>query len=133
MKVIHKHKAILMAWSLRGYFMKDLTVLIICGIAIIVSALFAAYIINDTLSISTTEFHLYENDPAESDNAVEDVSDDYPEYSPTFGNYKILGDDLEDRLIETSAGEKYVLGGDGYYAGTDSNGNYKIGTYMGKY
>ena len=115
--------------------MKDRTVLIICGIAIIVSALFAAYIINDTLSISTTEFHLYENDPAESDNAVEDVSDDYPEYSPTFGNYKILGDDLEDRLIETSAGEKYVLGGDVYYtyAGTDSNGNYKIGTYMGKY
>ena len=86
-----------MAWSLRGDFMKDRTVLIICGIAIIVSALFAAYIINDTLSISTTE--------------------------------------LEDRLIETSAGEKYVLGGDGYYtyAGTDSNGNYKIGTYMGKY
>lgn len=124
-----------MAWSLRGDFMKDRTVLIICGIAIIVSALFAAYIINDTLSISTTEFHLYENDPAESDNAVEDVSDDYPEYSPTFGNYKILGDDLEDRLIETSAGEKYVLGGDRYYtyAGTDSNGNYKIGTYMGKY
>ena len=115
--------------------MKDRTVLIICGIAIIVSALFAAYIINDTLSISTTEFHLYENDPAESDSAVEDVSDDYPEYSPTFGNYKILGDDLEDRLIETSAGEKYVLCGDGYYtyAGTDSNGNYKIGTYMGKY
>ena len=101
-----------MAWSLRGDFMKDRTVLIICGIAIIVSALFAAYIINDTLSISTTEFHLYENDPAESDSAVEDVSDDYPEYSPTFGNYKILGDDLEDRLIETSAGEKYVLGGD---------------------
>lgn len=124
-----------MAWSLRGDFMKDRTVLIICGIAIIVSALFAAYIINDTLSISTTEFHLYENDPAESDSAVEDVSDDYPEYSPTFGNYKILGDDLEDRLIETSAGEKYVLGGDEYYtyAGTDSNGNYKIGTYMGKY
>lgn len=124
-----------MAWSLRGDFMKDRTVLIICGIAIIVSALFAAYIINDTLSISTTEFHLYENDPAESDSAVEDVSDDYPEYSPTFGNYKILGDDLEDRLIETSAGEKYVLSGDGYYtyAGTDSNGNYKIGTYMGKY
>lgn len=124
-----------MAWSLRGDFMKDRTVLIICGIAIIVSALFAAYIINDTLSISTTEFHLYENDPAESDSAVEDVSDDYPEYSPTFGNYKILGDDLEDRLIETSAGEKYVLGGDGHYtyAGTDSNGNYKIGTYMGKY
>lgn len=124
-----------MAWSLRGDFMKDRTVLIICGIAIIVSALFAAYIINDTLSISTTEFHLYENDPAKSDSAVEDVSDDYPEYSPTFGNYKILGDDLEDRLIETSAGEKYVLGGDGYYtyAGTDSNGNYKIGTYMGKY
>lgn len=124
-----------MAWSLRGDFMKDRTVLIICGIAIIVSALFAAYIINDTLSISTTEFHLYENDPAESDSAVEDVSDDYPEYSPTFGNYKILGDDLEDRLIETSAGEKYVLGGDWYYtyAGTDSNGNYKIGTYMGKY
>lgn len=46
-----------MAWSLRGDFMKDRTVLIICGIAIIVSALFAAYIINDTLSISTTEFH----------------------------------------------------------------------------
>lgn len=43
-----------MAWSLRGDFMKDRTVLIICGIAIIVSALFAAYIINDTLSISTT-------------------------------------------------------------------------------
>lgn len=38
-----------MAWSLRGDFMKDRTVLIICGIAIIVSALFAAYIINDTL------------------------------------------------------------------------------------
>jgi CDP-diacylglycerol pyrophosphatase len=71
-------------------------------------------IVNDTASVDTTQ---------------------YPKYSPHFGSYRTVESQQELAVIETSNGEYYVFGGDGAYnyAGHDSNGNIKLGSYVGKY
>ena len=120
--------------------MKNRSVLIICVIAIVITAILTTCIVYNTLSSSSTDVDsnttiANETSIINTTTSSEDISSKYPEYSSTFGHYKILGDDYECRLIETSEGNKYVLGGDGYYtyAGTDSNGNYELGNYVGKY
>lgn len=127
--------------------MENRSIIIICISAIIISALAVGYIVYDTISTSKTDENLNTNNTTtvsenvsinnsqDTSTSNEDVSSEYPEYSPTFGHYKTLGDDFETALIETSNGNKYVLAGDGYYtyAGTDSNGNYELGSYVGKY
>lgn len=67
--------------------------------------------------------------------AGEIKSMEYTEHSPTFGNYRIIESQQELGVIETSNGEYFVLAGDGYYTygGHDSNGNIKLGSYVGKY
>lgn len=119
--------------------MKNRSILIICVIAIVITAILTTCIVYNTLSSSSTDVDSNTTIANETSlintTSSEDISSKYPEYSSTFGHYKILGDDYECRLIETSEGNKYVLGGDGYYtyAGTDSNGHYELGNYVGKY
>ncbi len=123
--------------------MKNRSVLIICVIAIVITAILTTCIVYNTLSSSPTDIDSNSTTANETSiintqnttTSSEDISSEYPEYSPTFGHYKILGHDFEAELIETSDGDKYVLGGDGYYtyAGTDSNGHYELGSYVGKY
>lgn len=59
----------------------------------------------------------------------------YPEYNPKYGHYRLVEQQQELALIETSSGEYYIFGGDGAYTygGRDANGNIKLGTYVGKY
>ena len=59
----------------------------------------------------------------------------YSKYSPNFGNYRIVEEQQELALIETSNGEYYVFGGDGAYTygGRDSHGHIELGSYVGKY
>lgn len=67
------------------------------------------------------------------DNAVD--TSKYPSYNSNIGYYRDIEEQQELLLIETSNGEYYVLGGDGYYVydGRDSQGNIQMGSYMGKY
>ena len=62
-------------------------------------------------------------------------SSDYPKYNPAIGSYRTVESQQELALIETSSGQNYVLAGDGYYiyGGHDSQGNIKLGSYVGKY
>lgn len=62
-------------------------------------------------------------------------SSDFLEYNSVIGNYRTVETHQELALIETSNGQKYVLAGDGYYTygGHDSQGNIKLGSYVGKY
>jgi len=62
-------------------------------------------------------------------------SSDYPKYNPAIGSYRTVESQQELALIETSSGQNYVLAGDGYYTygGHDSQGNIKLGSYVGKY
>ena len=62
-------------------------------------------------------------------------SSDYPKYNPAIGSYRTVESQQELALIETSGGQNYVLAGDGYYTygGHDSQGNIKLGSYVGKY
>ena len=59
----------------------------------------------------------------------------YPDYSPYFGNYRIVETENELALVETSDGKYYVFAGDGAYTygGHDSQGYIELGTYVGKY
>ena len=59
----------------------------------------------------------------------------YSCYSPNFGNYRVVETQQELAVIETSNGEYYVFAGDGAYTydGSDSQGNIKLGSYVGKY
>ena len=59
----------------------------------------------------------------------------YPKYSQVFGYYRTIETQNELALIETSNGNYYVLGGDGYYTygGHDSQGYIELGSYVGKY
>lgn len=59
----------------------------------------------------------------------------YPEYNPKYGHYRLVEQQQELGLIETSSGEYYVFAGDGAhtYAGRDANGNIQLGTPIGSY
>lgn len=126
--------------------MENRSILIICVIAIVIAAISTTYVVYDNISSSTTDVdsninettiinETTTNDTQDASTSSEDISNEYPEYSSTFGNYKILGTNEEQMLIETSDGNKYVLGGDGYYTytGTSSGGGYELGSYVGKY
>lgn len=80
---------------------------------------------NETVKINETK----------TESISEDKSMDFPEYSPTFGNYRTIEGQDESAVIETSEGEYYVITGDGYYTyeGHDSQGNIKVGSYVDKY
>ena len=80
---------------------------------------------NETVKINETK----------TESIAEEKNMDFPKYSPTFGNYRTVESEQESAVIETSEGEYYVITGDGYYtyAGHDSQGNIKLGSYVGKY
>lgn len=71
--------------------------------------------------------------PTLSDEEI--IESEYPEYSSSFGHYRTVESQQELALIETPDGNQYVFGGDGAYtfAGYDSQGNIKLGSYIGKY
>ena len=72
---------------------------------------------------------------SKSDSGASGGSLSYPKYNPAIGSYRTVESQQELALIETVNGQKYVLAGDGYYtyAGRDSQGNIKLGSYVGKY
>lgn len=72
---------------------------------------------------------------SKSNVASSGASSDYPKYNPAIGSYRTVKSQQELALIETPDGQKYVLAGDGYYTygGQDSQGNIKLGSYVGKY
>ena len=90
---------------------------------------------NKDYSPSHGSYNLNVDAVTATDSAEEIKAMEYTEHSPTFGNYRIIESQQELGVIETSNGEYFVLAGDGYYTygGHDSNGNIKLGSYVGKY
>ena len=90
---------------------------------------------NKDYSPSHDSYNLNVEAGTATNSAGEIKSMEYTEHSPTFGNYRIIESQQELGVIETSNGEYFVLAGDGYYTygGHDSNGNIKLGSYVGKY
>ncbi|WP_405284829.1 hypothetical protein [Methanobrevibacter sp.] len=90
---------------------------------------------NKDYSPSHDSYNLNVEAVTATNSAGEIKSMEYTEHSPTFGNYRIIESQQELGVIETSNGEYFVLAGDGYYTygGHDSNGNIKLGSYVGKY
>ena len=118
--------------------MENRNTIIILALVIVILAVTAGVMFSQihTKKTSDSKIDQPENTENIKTESVEEVNTaNFPEHSPVLGDYRIVETQQELAVIETSSGEYYVLGGDGYhtYAGHDSQGNIKMGTYVGKY
>lgn len=109
---------------------------VIVVLAVVAGVMFSQINEKNTANIEINQTNTTNDTKVAKTESVENVETvDYPEHSSVLGDYRIVETQQELAVIETSGGEYYVLGGDGYhtYDGHDSQGNIKLGSYVGKY